>query len=646
MPIQLEDFARCVSLSGLAASPAGSHLAYYTHHADFDSNGYLVALVVRSIASGEETVLAQAAHAPLFFWQPNGTLLFEKARSETSLQTAVWAPEAGCTDGALLPFAPAQLQPAAGGLFAVVPCARPQQPLPAILAGRDDVAGSCEIIDEVPFFSDGAGYISGKRDALYFVPHAGKPVRLTDESLSVQQLRVAGGTAWFTAHKPEDGMEAGGLYACAGQGPVQQCLPAGAYRIFGFCPGDAGVYVVAQKRDETCMTDNPGFYHWANGEMKRLPHPELSYGSTISSDCIHGAETPLQVRDGKLLFISTGEFSSFVSELAADGSHRTLTADNGSVDSFCFAGDALYFVGLRGLQGQELYSAMGDGGESCLSAYNANAFPKGALSQPERFTFASAGDGYPVNYVVLPPAGYNPAQKYPAVLYIHGGAKVNYSTVFFHEMQLLAGRGYFVVYGNPHGSDGQDSRFARLKGHYGEMDYADMMQAMDVALQRYPAIDPARLAVAGGSYGGIMVNWIIGHTGRFACAVSQRSLCNMVSSFGTADNGSNFVSEQMEGTPWDGVENLWRQSPLKYANNVTTPLLLIHSEQDFRCHFSEALQMYTAVRHQGVDARLCLVRGESHGLSRTGRPVQRVLRLNEICNWLDKYLKAETVHEN
>lgn len=138
---------------------------------------------------------------------------------------------------------------------------------------------------------------------------------------------------------------------------------------------------------------------------------------------------------------------------------------------------------------------------------------------------------------MLKPANFNPEKKYPAILYIHGGAKVLYTKVFFHEMQYLASEGYFVIYGNPRGSDGQGSDFARLLGHYGEPDFADLMKAMDTALELYPNIDADRLGVAGGSYGGIMTNWMVTHTNRFKAAVAQRSICSMVSTFGTADNG-------------------------------------------------------------------------------------------------------------
>ena len=198
--------------------------------------------------------------------------------------------------------------------------------------------------------------------------------------------------------------------------------------------------------------------------------------------------------------------------------------------------------------------------EKKLTNFNENALKDKKISIPETMVFEN--NGFSVHYVVLKPVDFDENKKYPGILYIHGGAKGVYGKVFFHEMQLLASRGYFVVYGNPRGSDGQGSEFAKLQGNYGTPDYDDMMKAMDFALEKYPQIDKERLGVAGGSYGGIMTNWIIGHTDRFKCAVSQRSLCNMISAFGTADNGFNFVSEQMASSPGT-ILNCYGNNPSK-----------------------------------------------------------------------------------
>ena len=170
------------------------------------------------------------------------------------------------------------------------------------------------------------------------------------------------------------------------------------------------------------------------------------------------------------------------------------------------------------------------------------------------------------------------------------------------------------------------------------IDYDDLMKFTDVVLEKYP-IKADRVGVTGGSYGGYMTNWIIGHTDRFRCAASQRSIANWISKFGTTDIGYYFNADQNASTPWINQEKLWWHSPMKYADKVKTPTLFIHSEEDYRCWLAEGIQMFTALKYHGVEARLCMFRGENHELSRSGKPKHRVRRLEEMTNWFEKYLK-------
>ena len=167
---------------------------------------------------------------------------------------------------------------------------------------------------------------------------------------------------------------------------------------------------------------------------------------------------------------------------------------------------------------------------------------------------------------------------------------------------------------------------------------ADSVEVTKYVLEKYP-IDKARIGVTGGSYGGYMTNWIIGHTDRFKCAASQRSISNWISKFGTTDIGYYFNADQNQATPWINHDKLWWHSPLKYADKAKTPTLFIHSEEDYRCWLAEGLQMFTALKYHGVEARLCMFRGENHELSRSGKPKHRIRRLTEITNWFEKYLK-------
>ncbi|MBP3664993.1 MAG: S9 family peptidase [Tyzzerella sp.] len=248
-------------------------------------------------------------------------------------------------------------------------------------------------------------------------------------------------------------------------------------------------------------------------------------------------------------------------------------------------------------------------------------------------------DGVSLTGWVLLPKDYNPSKKYPAILDIHGGPKTAFGKVFYHEMQVWANMGYFVFFTNPRGSDGRDNEFMDIFGQYGTIDYDDLMKFTDIVLEKYPAIDQKRVGVTGGSYGGFMTNWIIGHTNRFACAATQRSISNWISFYGTSDIGMFFAEDQIHGNIFNNPEKLWEHSPLKYADNIVTPTLFIHSDEDYRCPLEQGLQLYTAIVDKGVDTRFVLFHGENHELSRSGKPKHRVRRLEEITNWMEKYLK-------
>ncbi|MFN4190768.1 MAG: alpha/beta hydrolase family protein, partial [Pseudothermotoga sp.] len=170
-------------------------------------------------------------------------------------------------------------------------------------------------------------------------------------------------------------------------------------------------------------------------------------------------------------------------------------------------------------------------------------------------------------------------------------------------------------------------------------DYEDLMNFVDESIKRFSFIDEERMGVTGGSYGGYMTNWIIGQTDRFRAAVSQRSIANWISKFGTTDIGYFFVPDQHLGTPWSDFEKLWWHSPMKYANCVKTPTLFIHSDEDYRCWLAEAIQMFTSLKYHGVDSKLVIFKGENHELSRSGKPKHRLRRLKEITDWFNKYLK-------
>lgn len=240
---------------------------------------------------------------------------------------------------------------------------------------------------------------------------------------------------------------------------------------------------------------------------------------------------------------------------------------------------------------------------------------------------------------VLKPPDFDPTKKYPLILEIHGGPNTQYGYGFFHEMQMLAASGYVVLYTNPRGSSGYGHEFAvAVRGEWGVKDSLDIMAGVDALLQK-GYIDEQRMGVIGGSYGGFMTSWLIGHTDRFKAAVADRSVINRISFFGSSDIGWDFADDDMETTPWEDPERYMRLSPLHYVKQMHTPLLLIHSESDLRCNIEQAEQLFAALKYMGREVLFVRFEGQSHGLSRGGHPHSRLERLHHIKRWFDKYLQ-------
>lgn len=250
------------------------------------------------------------------------------------------------------------------------------------------------------------------------------------------------------------------------------------------------------------------------------------------------------------------------------------------------------------------------------------------------------GGGRDQDLWVLEPEGEPPEEGYPLVLQVHGGPHTQYGWTFFHEFQVLASQGYAVAYGNPRGSQGYGSEFARtIKGDWAHKPYEDLMGYVSDVKERY-SIDEDRLAVAGGSYGGYMTNWIIGHTDRFSAAVTMRCVSSMNTLFGTSDMGFAF-QYAMGSLPWEDPDLYREQSPITYVDDMDTPLLIIHSEEDLRCPIGEAEQLFTSLKWQRKEVKMVRFEGEPHGLSRAGSPLNREERLKQLVQWLHEYTKGE-----
>jgi dipeptidyl aminopeptidase/acylaminoacyl peptidase len=277
--------------------------------------------------------------------------------------------------------------------------------------------------------------------------------------------------------------------------------------------------------------------------------------------------------------------------------------------------------------------------EKQITHLNASLYTQLQLVPVERIPYKGA-DGWDIDGFFMKPVGWQPNRKYPMILTIHGGPAGQFGFDWYHEFQVYASRGWAVFFTNPRGSTGYGEKFERgIELNWGGNDYVDIMNGVDAILARYPWIDRDRLGVTGGSYGGFMTNWILGHTTRFKAAVTLRSISNFISDDGTRD-GAYGHEDDFQGDIFEKFDLYWDRSPLKYAKNVKTPTLVLHSDMDFRVPIEQGEQWFRALRHFGVPSEIVFFPRENHNLTRTGEPNHLVESLNWQVYWFDRYLNG------
>lgn len=383
-------------------------------------------------------------------------------------------------------------------------------------------------------------------------------------------------------------------------------------------------------------------YDLENQELKNISQSwDIPVGDYVAADFQQGAVSPgiIWTGDSSGIYFTASESGSvnlYFTDLA--GNYRAVTKEEGHLFGVSLtAGKAVATVSYP-VEPSEVYSIdLSTGKLDKLTSFNKKALENIELSRPESFTYKSVDD-WTVHGWIMKPVGFEERKKYPLILEIHGGPHTMYANTYFHEMQMLAAQGFAVLYVNPRGSHGYGQQFVdAVRGDYGGKDYEDLMAAVDYALETFDFIDETRLGVTGGSYGGFMTNWIVGHTNRFKAAVTQRSISNWISFYGVSDIGYYF-NEWQHLLDKNDFEGLWKISPLRYADQIETPLLILHSEEDLRCPIEQAEQLYIALKHRRKTTKLIRFPKSNHELSRSGIPNLRMRRLHYIKDWFIEYL--------
>jgi dipeptidyl aminopeptidase/acylaminoacyl peptidase len=650
-PIAIEDLLALKIAGDPQIDPEGARVACTVTTTDAAANVYYTNIWIVAASGGAALRLTTArARDTMPRWSPDGRQI--AFLSDRSGDKQVWVIDVGGGEARCLtsgPLAPSEIAWSPDGRrLAVVGKPQPQPP-----ADASDV----RVISRLRYKADGEGFWDGRWKHVLVLPvDGGAPRTVTEEDCDHTGVAWSPDGQWL-AYAANPGPEAdvsnvadiwvvrpeGGAprRLTRGLGPAGQPAWAPDGRRIAYVGHDnacrqatnAQVWVVGlDGGDPECLTKGFDRHVGHHVLSDTRAHPSAG-GLTWTPD---GARIFFMYADGPTTQIGSVGAADRTVRPETAGDHELIgcAIDRRARRVACIQSDPL-------TPGELAVADLGAAPAAFrrISDWNGPELAALALAAPQRFQFESV-DGWPVEGWVLRPAAAA-SGRVPAVLQIHGGPHAAYGQAFFHEFQLLAASGYGVIYMNPRGSQGYGQWFAAGTRHdWGGKDYADLMRGVDYALAAYPWIDPDRLGVCGGSYGGFMTNWVVGHTDRFKAAVTMRGISNAYSQWGTSDLAYQKGFWEYPGDPWEAPDFYLERSPITYVRAMKTPLLILHSENDLRCPIEQAEQLFVALRKLGVPTLFVRFPGESHDLSRNGQPRHRVERLQHILGWLDRYLGA------
>ncbi len=514
-----------------------------------------------------------------------------------------------------------------------------------------DEPETIRVYDRARYKSDEGGLFDGRRKHVWVVAVDGsapRPLTAGDWDDGQPEFSPDGSELAFVSNRTEqrDLNTVADIHVTTLAGTVRRVTDGrGSYGNPSWSPdGDTiTCYGVAEAIGSAARNVHLWAYPAAGGPGRDLLADwDRTVGSAVISDIRGQAQTlpPAWTDDGRILFLGSDQGTANAYSCAKRGGDvraETLGAHQVVSWSLDRARRRFAAVVATATDPGDVGVAERGGPIRKVSCLNDDLLGARYVAAPERVEFSGA-DGWQIEGWLLRPRGFDPAKRWPLVLEIHGGPHTAYGYSFFHEFQVLAGRGYAVLFTNPRGSHAYGERFVEAcVGDWGGKDYVDLMAGVDHA-RSLGWIDEDRIYVTGGSYGGFMTNWIVGHTDRFRAAVTQRSISNNISAFGTSDIGWHFWEHEMgDATPWRDQQKLVERSPLTYVTNVKTPLLILHAERDLRCPIEQAEQLFTALKVLGKEAVFVRYPEDNHDLTRGGQPRHRVDHCERIANWFDAH---------
>ncbi|MFR6141463.1 MAG: alpha/beta hydrolase family protein [Finegoldia sp.] len=488
-----------------------------------------------------------------------------------------------------------------------------------------------EVLTELPYFENAVGFTDKKRTRLarYF-PSIDKTDILTDEfsNISSVDLNDDKSKLIFVRNSYENVMKIEDELVEYDLKSGKESVILQGFMIMSAKYFNDDIVILATDGKEHGLNQDCEIYKIVDNKAIKINEEHYCLYNSIGCDLKYSSGSQIEKTDDYMYFVILEGYGSAILRMDNNYKFDKIFSTNNSINMISVKNDDVYYVLINENHGQEVYKL----NKEQLTHLNNDYYH---ISKKDKFTFENDGNSF-TGWVIYP-KDYDENKTYPGILSVHGGPKTVFGEVLFHEMELLSAKGYFVFYTNPRGSDGYGNEFMDIRGKYGDVDYSDLMKFTDIVMDKYP-ID--KLGYTGGSYGGFMANWMMTHTDRFDCFVSQRSISNWISFSLISDIGYYFGTDQNHTeTVLDDYDKLWDKSPLKYAKNAHTPTLFIHSTKDYRCPLSEGMQMFQALKLNNTQSRFVMFYGENHELSRSGKPKNRIRRLKEICDWFDIYLR-------
>ncbi|WP_462411474.1 S9 family peptidase [Neobacillus sp. Marseille-QA0830] len=415
---------------------------------------------------------------------------------------------------------------------------------------------------------------------------------------------------------------------------------------FNFSSDGNSYYLIANNQEFGSGTQNQLYVVSSDDPTPKSlssSFPNLQIGNYALSDMkfAGGYPAPIENSRGDWTVLGTKHGSVNIYGFSQDGTCSPITEGDKDVYHYTLTEDGRYilFLAVTSDCPGELYKRdLLSGEEIKLTNYHDELLHSLHPAKIEEFWFNSFDDTK-IQGWIMGPTQVVETDKTPLIIQIHGGPHAMYTGTFNHEFQVLVSKGYSVMFLNPRGSFGYGQEFATAcRGDICGGDYQDIICGLEYVLNHYSFIDPKRLGVAGGSYGGLMTNWIVSHSNRFKAAITQRCISNWLSFYGMSDIGASYTEAMVGGNPWDDTTLLWEKSPLAHVRDIETPLLIIHGEEDLRCPVEQGDQLYTALKKRNRETKLVRFPKSNHSLAKNGKPSYRVHLLEEVVSWFEEYI--------